>query len=297
MDTNNSSTAEFIPWDSQDIAKWTDLYAIGETISLEGRTTHYIKKGEGPALILIHGFFSASLGWRLNIDELSKHFTVYAPDLWGLGYSTREPLDYSWELYSKQIKLFMDAMGLKKSHIGGLSMGGGIAIQFTNDFPDMVDKIFFVGPAVFPQEKKIKDGVFSWPIVGPMLLNFKTDKIRKTVMVEKFYSDSKFLTDEGYEATTWHHKIKGTTNVLCSILRAGFIGNQVEGVNELSKKDKSILIIWGGKDNTCSVEGARTMGSILEGAQLEVFENSGHIPNFEEPEKFNAKVADFLLND
>ena len=297
METNGTSSAEFIPWDSQDLGKWTDLYAIGETISLGGHITHYMKKGEGPPLILIHGFFGHSLVWRLNFEELSKHFTVYAPDLWGLGYSSREPLDYGWELYSKQIKLFMDSMGIQKAHLGGLSMGGGIATQFTNNFPDMVDKLFFVGPAVFPQEKKIKDGIFSWPVVGPMVLNLKTDKIRKTVMLEKFLSDSKFLTDEGYKATTWHHKIKGSTNFFCTALRAGFIGNQVEGVNELSKKHKSILIIWGGQDKACSVKNAKEMNSLLKGSQLEVFENAGHLPNLEEPERFNGKVLDFLLND
>ena len=296
MKKSEMSKTTFIPWNSQDLSEWTKLYATGETISLDGHITHFMKKGDGPPLILIHGFFSGSLVWRQNIDELAKHFTVLAPDLWGLGFSSREPLNYGWKLYSNQIKLFMDAMAISKSHVAGLSMGGGVAIQFTNDFPDRVDKLVVQGPAVLPQKKKIKDNLLAWPVLGPYLLNLSGDTIRKKVMKEKFYSDARFITDEAYWASTWHHKIKGTTESMHSMLRAGFLGNLRDGVVELAEKNKDILILWGSKDNTISVEGANEMQGILEGSAVEIFENAGHVPNVEDPEAFNRKVVHFLLS-
>jgi len=297
MPSNDVNNAKFVPWNSQDLNEWTKKYATGSTINLDGKPTHYIKTGDGPPLLLIHGFFGHALVWRLNIQALSEHFTVYAPDLWGLGYSTREPLDYGWKLYSRQIKLFVNAMGIEKCCIGGLSMGGGIAIQFTNDYPEMVEKLFFVDPAVFPQKKTIKDGVFAWPVVGPFLLNLPNDKLRKKVMGDKFYSDVKLITEEGYKATTWHHKIKGTTEVLRTILKSGFIGQLEPGVEELAEKSIPALITWGAKDMACTVKNAPKMQSLLKGSELEIFENAGHLPNVEEPDRFNARVIDFLLAD
>ena len=114
-------------------------------------------------------------------------------------------------------------------------------------------------------------------------------------MVEKFLSDIKFLTDEGFEATTWHHKIKGTTESLVSMLRAGFLLNFRDGVVELAKKDKSIMIIWGRKDNAVTAENAVDMENMLKDSTVEIFENAGHLPNVEEAETFNSKVIPFLL--
>ena len=54
MESNETTVTGFIPWNSQELGKWTELYAEGETICLDGHITHYLKKGEGPPLILIH---------------------------------------------------------------------------------------------------------------------------------------------------------------------------------------------------------------------------------------------------
>ena len=83
--------AEFIPWNSQPLTVWADKYAQGDFIDLDGRRTHFIEKGEGKPIILLHGFFYDSCLWATNIDALGEHFKVYALDLWGFGYSTRAP--------------------------------------------------------------------------------------------------------------------------------------------------------------------------------------------------------------
>ena len=103
--------SEFIPWDSQPLDVWASKYAPGKFVDLDGLRTHYIEKGEGKPVLLLHGFFYDSYLWAANIDALAENFKVYALDLWGFGYSTREPLDYGYQLYVDQVLLFMDSLG------------------------------------------------------------------------------------------------------------------------------------------------------------------------------------------
>ncbi len=119
---------KFIPWNSQPLDKMADRHANGKFIELDGNTTHYIEKGEGDPVILIHGFFYDSYMWNNNIDVLAEKFKVYAIDLWGFGYSTREPMDYGYPLYARQLDLFMDALNLPHASLIGQSMGGGTII-------------------------------------------------------------------------------------------------------------------------------------------------------------------------
>ena len=81
--------SEFINWSSQPLSEWTEKHAKGTVIELDGHQTHYIEKGQGEALILIHGFMYDSFLWQENIDVLAQHYRVLAIDLWGCGYSTK----------------------------------------------------------------------------------------------------------------------------------------------------------------------------------------------------------------
>ena len=73
--------SEFIPWNSQPLDEWAEKHAAGESIELGGHSTHYVEKGEGDPVILVHGFFYDSYTWHNNIDALADRFKVYALDL------------------------------------------------------------------------------------------------------------------------------------------------------------------------------------------------------------------------
>ena len=75
----------FIPWNSQPLYDWASKYAPGKFIELDGLSTHYIEKGSGEPVILLHGFFYDTYMWNKNIDALAERYKVYAFDLWGFG--------------------------------------------------------------------------------------------------------------------------------------------------------------------------------------------------------------------
>ena len=101
-----------------------------------------------------------------NIDALAEQHKVYAFDFWGLGYSTREPLDYSYDLYVEQLSLFMDVLDIHKASLVGHSMGGGTAIKFSLIHRNKVEKLVLVDATGMPSSIPLRSKVFILPVLG-----------------------------------------------------------------------------------------------------------------------------------
>ncbi len=285
---------EFIPWNSRPLNEWAKKYATGKFIKLDGYSTHYIEKGEGEPVILVHGFFYDSYMWNKNIDALADRFKVYALDLWGFGYSTREPMDYGYPLYADQLLKFMDALNIQKASLVGQSMGGGTCILFSARHRDRVNKLILVDPAGIPNPLPLMGKLTNLPKVGEFLLDLKSNFYRKMVLSTTFIYDKGFITDSHFENVTRFHKIKGTTEVLLKILRKQFFHTLLDEVRGLGEMDVPILIIWGRQDKAVPLERGQEMHKILKGSRLEIFERSGHCPHDEQSQKFNQLAVDFL---
>jgi pimeloyl-ACP methyl ester carboxylesterase len=286
--------AEFIPWNSQPLDEWAKKYATGKFITLDGHSTHYIEKGAGEPVILIHGFFFNSYLWNKNIDALADKFKVYAIDLWGFGYSTRDPMDYCYPLYADQLLKFMDALDIQKASLIGQSMGGGTSIFFSVNHRDRVNKLILVDPAGIPNPLPILGKITNLPKVGEFLLGMKSDFYRKMVLSTTFIHDKGVITESYFENVTRFHKIKGTTEILLKILRKQFFHTLPDEIHRLGEMDVPILIIFGRHDKAIPLERGEEMHNILRGSRLEIFEDAGHCPHDEQSQKFNQLAVDFL---
>ena len=286
--------AEFIPWNSQSLDEWAKKYAAGRFVNLDGYSTHYIEKGEGEPVILIHGFFYDSYMWDKNIDALADRFKVYALDLWGFGYSTRELMDYGYPLYADQLLKFMDALNVQKASLIGQSMGGGTCVFFSVRHRDRVNKLILVDSAGMPHTLPLLGKVTILPKVGEFLLGLKSNFYRKMALATNFIYDKKFITDNYFENITRFHKIKGTTEALLKILRKQFFHTLLNEVHRLGEMDVPILIIWGRHDKAVPLERGQEMHRILRGSRLEILERAGHCPHDEQSQKFNQLAVDFL---
>jgi len=266
----------------------------GKFIKLDGYSTHYIEKGEGEPVILIHGFLYDSYMWNKNIDVLADRFKVYAVDLWGFGYSTRDPLDYGYPLYANQLLKFMDALNIQKASLIGQSMGGGTSIFFSVNHRDRVNKLILVDPAGMPNPLPLLGKITNLPKVGEFLLGLKSDFYRKMVLSTTFIHDKGVITESYFENVTRFQKIKGTTEILLKILRKRFFHSLPDEIHRLGEMDVPILIIFGRQDKAVPLERGKEMHNILRGSRLEIFENAGHCPHDEQSQKFNQLAVDFL---
>ena len=286
--------AEFIPWNSQPLDLWAAKYAQGKFVDLDGRSTHYIEKGEGNPILLLHGFFYDSYLWAANIDALAEHFKVYALDLWGCGYSTREPLDYGYPLYADQVLLFMDKLGIQRASLVGQSMGAGTSILFCVQHRQRVDKLLLVDAAGLPNSLPITGKFLNLPGVGEFFLGLNTDAIRRAGLRDSFIHREELLTESYFENVTRSHKIKGSTEAGLSIQRRQFFDKLSDEIHRLAKMEVPTLIVWGREDKATPLQGGLEMHRILKGSRFEILDNAGHVPNFECAEEFNRLAVDFL---
>jgi len=283
-----------IAWDSQPMDKWCQRYAQGKFVLLDGKSTHFIEKGEGEPVILIHGFNMDVNTWLLNIDTLAKKYKIYALDLWGFGFSTREPLEVGYELFVQQVHLFMETQGIRKASLVGHSMGGGTAIQYCLLHPEKVNKLVLVDTTGFPNPLPFRAKIFNLPGVGETLLRLKTDRIRRKNLEDLWIHNTEMLTDPLFERFTRFQKIEGTSKVMLAVLRKEFFHTLGSEIQQLGTMNIPTMIVWGRNDKSVPLEIGKTISQILEGSRFQVIDHAGHLPNFECPDQFNDLVAGFL---
>lgn len=286
--------SQFIPWNSQPLDSWAREHARGKFVDLGGRRTHYIEKGEGEPVILLHGFFFDSYLWAENIDALARHFKVYALDLWGWGFSTREPLDYGYPLYAEQVLRFMDSLGIERASLVGQSMGAGTAIRFCVQHRERVNKLLLVDAAGLPNPLPLMARFCNLPRVGELFMGVKSDLFRKTGLRQAFIHDASLITDDFFENATLGHKIANSTEVYMATLRKQFFDTLSDEIDRLAQMDVPVLLVWGGEDKAVPLERGEEMHRRLKGSRLEVLDHAAHVPNFERAQEFNQLAVDFL---
>src|ERR1700678_2689450 len=115
-----------------------------QTLTLHGHSISYVQKGSGPVLLLIHGLAGALDTWRSVIEPLADHATVLAVDLPGHGSSSLGGGDYSLGALAAFLRDVLMALGHDRVTLVGHSLGGGIAMQFSYQFPEMTERLVLV---------------------------------------------------------------------------------------------------------------------------------------------------------
>ena len=117
-------------------------------LELHGDRVAYQDVGSGAeALLLIHGMAGSSETWRAVIPQLSRKYRVVAPDLLGHGQSAKPRGDYSLGAFAVWLRDLLDELGISRATIVGQSLGGGVAMQFVYQHPDLL-------PAAGPHQQR-----------------------------------------------------------------------------------------------------------------------------------------------
>src|SRR5215467_5674501 len=132
-------------------ARKANLRPVRElTPTLEFRTVHGYRRafrvaGSGPAILLIHGIGDNSTTWQTVQTALAQRFTVIAPDLLGHGRLDKPRADYSVAAYANGMRDLLSVLDIDRVTVVGHSLGGGVAMQFAYQFPQLVDRLILVG--------------------------------------------------------------------------------------------------------------------------------------------------------
>ena len=229
--------------------------------------------GDGRDVVLLHCWAGSKEYWKWTVQALIPHFRVYALDLRGFGDSDKPKDGYTMQDYSRLVGDFMDSVGIDKAILVGHSLGGKIAVNFAEQYPDRVEKLVLVGTPV----NKVSLGlrVFTWPVIG-----------KPWYWVVKRIGKYTLQTQEAKRA--W---LKPTTNSAVKSMKA-FSKTDLSG--KLSRIHVPALVVVGDKDRSSASKQASVFVQELENVSLYIVKHAGHSPMCENPAAFNRLLLDFL---
>ena len=189
----------------------------------------------------------------------------------------------------------MDFLDIPRAHLVGHSMGGGTAIFFSVKHPERVDRLVLVGSVGIPRRLPLRARLFMLPRIPELLMGLETNAVRRKNLRDYWIHNRELLTDEYFEKVSLHQKIEGSTRAALNILRRNFFNTLDEEIHALAELNIPVLIVWGRQDRSVPLESGQAMHRILGGSRLEILEDAGHLPNFEQPELFNEMAVEFLV--
>jgi pimeloyl-ACP methyl ester carboxylesterase len=269
-------------------------------IEINGQNVHYKKYGSGePTFILLHGFGASLFSWREVTKPLAEIGTVIAYDRPAFGLTER-PMEWEGESpYSTQAQVelvigLMDNLNIEKAILVGNSAGGTISMLTALQYPERVESLILVDPAVYAG-----GGAPAWsrPLlktpqmnhVGPLFA--RQIQTRGPELVEvAWHNPSKITPDvmEGYQKPL---RVENWDKALWYLTTSSRESRLAERLDELTL---SILVLTGDDDRIVPTEQSVRLAGELPNASLVVIPQSGHVPHEEKPTEFMQAVIDFL---
>ncbi|MGD9472768.1 MAG: alpha/beta fold hydrolase [Novosphingobium sp.] len=267
---------------------------IGLNIDVDGIRTNYIVAGEGPPLILIHGSgpgVTAFANWRGVIPDFAQHFTCYAPDTLGFGYTDfPDDIDgFSIERWVAHLVGFMDALGIAKAHMIGNSYGGALTLAIATRHPDRVAGIVLMGAAGRSEFKLTKGLEEVWGY-EPSLDNMRA-------LMNTFAHDASLVKEEivksRYEASIRpgaHEKYSS----LFPEPRQRWLTELSTSDDRLARLHHQVLMVHGREDVIVPVACSIRFNEVIPNSELHIFGNCGHWTQIEMRDRFIELVTPFL---
>jgi pimeloyl-ACP methyl ester carboxylesterase len=244
---------------------------------------HYLEAGSGPPLVLIHGLASnAAQDWGRAFGPLSRRFHAYAPDLPGFGRSERPPAaDYGIPMQVAAVRDFMQAVGLARARVAGISMGGWIASRLAADHPERVERLVVVAAAGMRP-----DGP---PIPVEVLFPRDEDGVRRLVAAVRH----KAPLPPSFVARDILSRRRQEEWIIRRAVDSMAQGRDwLDGT--LERADMPVLVVWGREDRLIPVAYAKELQAEFPRAELAVLDGCGHVPVADCPEEFDRLALAFL---
>ena len=254
-------------------------------------TMNYDQQGTGEPLVLIPYLAADYACYAFQVAEYSKHFTCISVDLRGTGESDKPDGTYSTELFADDVAAFMQALGLGKAHVSGLSLGAATGMWLAAKYPDRV-KSLSLHSGWGQSDPYLKTVVAGWQVMAKALGNVPEMVIQGIFpwcFTPELYAEKpdyiKALADfvRGRPAQPLDAFIRESNAVIAHDAQA-----------QLAKIRAPTQITFGQHDMVTSTRFADRIKSSIKGSELLIFEGCSHAPIYEKVDEFNQKTLAFL---
>ncbi len=263
--------------------------AVGtmEGINLGGLRIAYQRAGTGPALVLLHGFFGDSRVWRWQLNELADEFTVVAWDGPGCGHSTDPPEDFRMPEYAQVLAEFIEALGLERPHVLGLSFGATLALELYRQHPD-VARSLVLASAYAGWAGSLPPEIVRQRVAQTIPdLDLPSDRVVARYMpglLTESAAPSVFDEVAGIMASFHPAGMKAMTRALA----------EADLRDVLPRIEVPSLLLYGDRDIRSPLNVAEDLHARIPRSKLVLIAGVGHLSNAESAARFNFEVRSFL---
>lgn len=263
-----------------------------------GARVHYRNQGQrnGPPLILLHGSNASLHTWEPWVDQIGDAFQMISVDLPSHGLTGPTPGDdYSQEGMAKFVAEFATAIAVDRFAIAGNSMGGGVAARVAIMYPERVTHLILVDAAGMPTKAPRDPGIgltiARTPVLQYGLLFFSPRNIFEDGLKKAIYDD-RLVTPEMVDRYWELNRREGNRTATLKRFQTPF---DTFVKDNASKIIAPTLILWGREDTLTPRDMGEAFNAAIKGSKMIVYNEVGHIPMEEVPDRSAAAVRDFLL--
>jgi pimeloyl-ACP methyl ester carboxylesterase len=287
----------------------TTLHSVRETTpTLEYRTIHGYRRafrvaGSGPAILLIHGIGDNSTTWTTIQERLAQRYTVIAPDLLGHGKSDKPRADYSVAAYANGMRDLLSVLDIERVTVIGHSLGGGVAMQFAYQFPQLVERLVLVGSGGVTKDVNVVLRIAALPMGTEALALLRIPLVLPTLQTLGRIGGALLgSTGIGRDLPDMLRVLNDlpeprASSAFARTLRAvvDWRGQVVTMLDRCYLTESiPVQLIWGSRDSVIPAAHGELAHTAMPGSRLEIFKGSGHFPFHDDPARFVEVVQEFI---
>lgn len=272
-----------------------------QRVRIHGHDRAFVKLGQGPALLLLHGLACDHTTWLPVIRQLARRHTVIAPDLLGHGASAKPRADYSLGGYANGMRDLLTVLGIDKVTVVGHSFGGGVAMQFGYQFPERTERMVLVAPGGMGPEVTGLIRALTLPgshqVLGALTLP-GVRQLGQAGLRLLHRTGSIYTRDLGEVADIYGSMKDPQARAAIRHVTRAVVDLHGQVVTMVDRaylaEEMPMLVIWGRNDQVIPAKHAEAVAGIAPGAVVEVLGDTGHFPHKDHPERFVKLVNDFI---
>jgi pimeloyl-ACP methyl ester carboxylesterase len=261
-------------------------------VDVGGVRVRYVRKGSGPAVVLIHGFASSIFTWKDVLPALAQGHDVVAIDLPGFGGSDI-PRPLVGTTYPSVALAVMDRLGIGRAALVGNSLGGSVAVGMAAERPERVTALVLIDSAGFNFDAGDRPPLLrliAAPGVGSALEKVPVRRRLVAAGLEQVFFDDTLVTAERIDEYAVPMSRPGAARAAAELLA----GESPPFRDVVGRVRAPALVIWGRNDTWIPVAHAQRFTEAIPGSTAVILDSCGHLPQEEKPAEVSALILRFL---
>jgi haloacetate dehalogenase len=275
------------------------------TVHANGIRQHYLDAGQGPPVVLLHGFPETNYAWRHQIPALATRYRVIAPDLRGYGETDKPASGYDKRTMALDLVKLLKKLGIGKIALVGHDRGARVATRFAKDHPELLDRLVVMDNVPTRMVARSMNAHLArayWFFFFHLVPELPEALIagREDLWLRHFFSDwcynPTLISGEAFDTYVQAYRRPGAVRGAMADYRANSEDNAQDQADAETKISCPVLSLWGADFEAVGkmFDMTAVWTEMADDLRAEAIKQCGHLPHEEQPEKVNGLLIEFL---